>query len=182
MPISIQGNMSEDAVQDFSGFYEKWFDRVYNYARHRTGSGTRADEIVSDTFSRVYQSWASFDPKKGDRRTWLFSIAFRAVADHYRSEKRRFWISLGLISEPREPKGSPPEKMEASLEQKRLLTALDSLADQPREIVSLKFFSGMTNRAIGELLGLTESNVAVILFRSIRKMRENFPGLENDHE
>ena len=40
----------------------------------------------------------------------------------------------------------------------------------------------MTNRAIGELLGLTESNVAVILFRSIRKMRENFPGLENDHE
>lgn len=182
MPISIQGNMSEDAVQDFSGFYEEWFDRVYNYARHRTGSATRADEIVSDTFSRVYQSWARFDPGKGDRRTWLFSIAFRAVADHYRAEKRRSWFSLGLFPEPREPKGSPPEKIEASSDQKRLLAALEALPIQSREIIALKFFSGMTNRAIGGFLGLTESNVAVILFRSIRKMRETLPEMENDHE
>ena len=45
-------------------------------------------------------------------------------------------------------------------------------------MVSLRFFSGMTNRAIGDLLGLSESNVAVILFRSIRKLRKNFPALE----
>ena len=170
--------MSESTGQDFADFYEQWFDRVYNYARHRTGSGVRADEIVSDTFSRVLQSWSRFDPEKGDRRTWLFSIAFRAVADHYRSEKRGVWSPLEQLPNAREPGGGPPQEFENAQNQRNLSAALQRLEDQQREIVSLRFFGGLTNRAIARLLGLTESNVAVILFRSVRRMRKNFPGVE----
>ncbi|TPW19743.1 MAG: RNA polymerase sigma-70 factor, ECF subfamily, partial [Elusimicrobia bacterium] len=103
METAVVEMLSTDAGREFSAFYREWFDRVYNYARNRTGSVTRADEIVSDTFNRVLDSWEQFDPLKGDRRTWLFSIAFRAVADHYRSETRRKWMTLGLASEPKEP-------------------------------------------------------------------------------
>lgn len=170
--------MSETASLDFADFYEEWFDRVYNYARNRTGSPVRADEVVSDTFSRIFKSWARFDPAKADRRTWLFSIAFRAVADHYRGEKRRFWSPLELLAEPAEPGGGPAQEAEAAQDQKDLSTALAGLEDQQREIISLRFYAGMTNRAIAELLGLTESNVAVILFRSVRQMRKTFPGVE----
>jgi RNA polymerase sigma-70 factor (ECF subfamily) len=170
--------MIENSAQGFADFYEEWFPRVYNYARHRTGSATRADEIVSETFSRAFKSWPSFDPGKGDRRTWLFSIAFRAVADHNRSEQRRGWFGLESLfkSEPREP--GPERKLEQSQESDRISSALSGLSDEHREIVSLKFFGGMTNRAIARLLRLTESNVAVIIFRSVRLMRKSFPGVE----
>jgi RNA polymerase sigma factor (sigma-70 family) len=174
--------MSESADLDFAVFYEKWFDRVYNYARHRTGSVVRADEIVSDTFSRAMKSWSRFDPSKGGRQTWLFSIAFRAVADHYRAEKRGVWSPLDSVPEAREGGGGPPQELEVKQEQRELAAVLQKLDDQPREIVSLRFFGGMTNRAIAELLGLSESNVAVILFRSIQRMRKNFPSVEADHE
>lgn len=174
--------MNASAGQDFAGFYEEWFDRVYNYARHRTGSGVRADEIVSDTFSRVLKSWSKFDASKADRRTWLFSIAFRAVADHYRAEKRGVWSPLDSIPEPRQPGGGPAQELEDKIQQLNVAEALQKLEDQPREIVSLRFYGGLTNRAIGELLGLSESNVAVILFRSVRRMRKNFPSVEADHE
>lgn len=170
--------MSENAGQDFADFYEQWFGRVYNYARHRTGSGVRADEIVSDTFSRVLQSWSRYDAGKGDRRTWLFSIAFRAVADHYRSEKRAVWSPLDHLPDPREAGGGPPQELESAQNQRDLEAALRRLEDQQREVVSLRFFAGMTNREISKLLSLTESNVAVILFRSVRQMRKNFPGVE----
>ncbi|MEK7857696.1 MAG: sigma-70 family RNA polymerase sigma factor [Elusimicrobiota bacterium] len=169
--------MSETSL-DFADFYEEWFGRVYNYARNRTGSPTRADEVVSDTFSRVFKSWSRFDPAKADRRTWLFSIAFRAVADHYRAEKRRFWSPLELLEEPKAPGGGPAQAAEAAQDQKDLAAALALLEDQQREIVSLRFYGGMTNRAIAGLMGLTESNVAVILFRSVRQMRRSFPGVE----
>lgn len=172
--------MRESAAQGFEAFYEHWFTRVYNYVRHRTGSAVRADEIVSDVFSRVLDAWSRFDPQKGDRRSWLFAIAFRAVADHYRSEKRRRWFGLGLLSSHEEKGARPAGKLEDADDQERLMIALDQLNDQQREIVSLKFFSQMTNRAIAKLLGLTESNVAVILYRSIRRMRRSFPG-EADH-
>ena len=159
-----------DSGREFSAFYREWFDRVYNYARNRTGSVTRADEIVSDTFNRVLDCWDSFDPFKGDRRTWLFSIAFRAVADHYRSETRRKWVTLGFASEPIEP--PPARGFEAAEEHRRLAAALQTLTPEHREIVSLKFYGGLTNRAIAKLMGLTEANVGVIVFRSVRRLRE----------
>lgn len=179
MAITALETMTENAGQEFSDFYAEWFARVYNYARHRTGSAVRADEIASDTFLRALGSWKSFDPLKGDRRTWLFSIAFRAVADHYRSETRRRWLTLGFAPEPVEP--PPFQGLEADEESRRLADALKTLGDQQREIVSLKFYGGMTNRAIALLLRLTEANVGVILFRSVRRLRETLPGGESGH-
>lgn len=169
--------MNQNAVAEFGRFYEEWFDRVYNYARSRTGSGTRADEIVSDVFTRVLDSWDRFDEKKGDRRVWLFSIAFRSIADHYRSEARRKWSPLELFAD-RKPEPGPAGGLEASDEQARLAAALAALDERAREAVALKFYGGLTNRAIAALLGLGESNVAVILFRSVRLMRKNLPGVE----
>ena len=170
--------MTENAAQGFADFYEEWFPKVYNYARHRTGSPTRADEIVSETFSRALKSWGSFDPEKGDRRTWLFSIAFRCVADHYRGETRRGWFGLDFLrgAEPREP--GPERELEASQETDSVLGAMKGLSDEHREVVSLRFFGGMSNRAIARLLRLSESNVAVIIFRSVRLMRKSFTGVE----
>lgn len=181
MTAKDDGSAAGNMKREFAAFYEQSFGRVYNYARHRTGSAARADEIVSDTFSRAFQGWGSFDERKGDRRTWLFSIAFRAVADHYRGEKRGVWASLDSVPDPRDPEAGPAQAAEQEDEKRHLTEALAALDDEPREIVSLKFFGGLTNRAIAALTGLTESNVAVILFRAVRRMRRNFPGVEADH-
>ena len=170
--------MTENAEPGFAEFYEEWFPKVYNYARHRTGSATRADEIVSETFSRALKSWPGFDPEKGDRRTWLFSIAFRAVADHYRAEKRRGWFSLDFLIGPLGKEEGPERRFEDLQESERLMSLLDGLKEEHREIISLKLFGGMTNRVIARLLGLSESNVAVILFRSVRLMRKSSAGVE----
>ncbi len=170
--------MSDKPTAEFAEFYTSWFDRVYNYARGRTGSAVRADEIAADTFERAFRAWGKFDANKGSRQTWLFTIAFRSVADHYRSEKPGVWTSLELTADPPDAARGPAKEAEASDEKRRLSDALKSLDDEAREIVSLKFFSGLTNRAIGDLLGLSESNVGVTLFRSIRKLRKNLPALE----
>lgn len=180
MAITALEPMAEDAQQEFSDFYREWFARVYNYARHRTGSATRADEIAADTFHRALDAWGGFDPLKGDRRTWLFAIAFRAVADHYRGETRRRWLSLGLAKEPQEP--PPAAGLEAQEEHRLLAEALQALEPAHREVVTLKFFGGLTNRVIARMTGLSESNVAVILFRSVRRLREKLPGGEKGHE
>jgi RNA polymerase sigma-70 factor, ECF subfamily len=169
--------MEQRTAAEFGSFYEQWFDRVYNFARARTGSGTRADEIASDVFARVLDSWDSYDPKKGQRSTWLFAIAFRSVADHFRSESRRKWSPLELFADRAQEPG-PAQAAERGDEESRLAAALAGLDERAREVVSLKFFSGLRNREIAKLAGLTESNVAVILFRSIRLLRKDFPGVE----
>lgn len=177
MATAITTIMGDSPSRDFEFFYQEHFDRVYNYARHRTGSASRADEITADTFHRALKSWEGFTLKKGGRRSWLFAIAFRATADHYRSQTRKKWMTLGLAPEPVEPQPVAPDE-----KQQRLFEVLAKLSDQQREIVSLKFYAGMKNRAIAEILDLTQSNVAVILFRSVRQMREDFSKMESGHE
>lgn len=176
MATMVAEAMGDSAARAFADFYEAWFAKVYNYARHRTGSAVRADEIVCDTFERAFKAWSRFDPAKGEASTWLFSIAFRCVADHYRSQKRSAIEDLPFEAPDRLP--GPAQELEAAQEQRALMAALAELPEEQREIVTLRFFGGMTNRDIGHLLGLSESNVAVILFRSVRRMRKSFPGSE----
>ncbi len=61
----------------------------------------------------------------------------------------------------------------------RLSVLLARLADRERELVALKYGAGLTNRVIAHLSGLTESNVGVILYRTIQTLRSEW---ENDHE
>ena len=53
-----------------------------------------------------------------------------------------------------------------------LLSALAELTDIERELIAMKFTLDMTNRDIAAGTGLGESNVGVILFRAMRKLRE----------
>ena len=52
-----------------------------------------------------------------------------------------------------------------------LRNALVLLSEREQEIIRLRFVAGLTNRAIGKTMGLREGNVAVILFRALRKLR-----------
>ena len=52
-----------------------------------------------------------------------------------------------------------------------LIEALGTLDERERDLIALKFSALVTNREIASLTGLTESNVGVILFRALRKLR-----------
>ena len=53
----------------------------------------------------------------------------------------------------------------------RLSVLLTQLEERDRELVALRYGAGLTNRAIARLTGLTESNVGVILHRTLNKLR-----------
>jgi len=163
--------MDEGQIAEFEKFYDGWFAKVYNYARHRTGSAAAADEIVSDVFTRVLEGWNRFDPAAGERGAWAFGIARNVVADRYRSWRRRAWEGLRALFDKPEPGPGPEEAAVRAEESRRLLRALSGLDDRARDIVCLRHHADMSNGAIAALLGITEGNVAVILFRSIRRLQ-----------
>ena len=52
-----------------------------------------------------------------------------------------------------------------------LLAAVARMSDRERDLIALKFAAGLTNRRIAKLTGLNESNVGVILYRAMRRLR-----------
>jgi len=103
---------------------------------------------------------------------WLFSIARHVITDWQRRQYLRQFLPWEAFGQ--QPSGEPgPEQAALESEERRQLhQALRQLSDRERDVLGLRFASEMTNREIAGLTGLSESNVAVILYRALRKLRQ----------
>ena len=59
---------------------------------------------------------------------------------------------------------------------------MSRLSHRERDLIGLKFAGGLTNRRIAALTGLSESNVGVILYRAVRRLRTELNVKERDYE
>ncbi|HAH06870.1 MAG TPA: RNA polymerase subunit sigma-24 [Elusimicrobia bacterium] len=158
-------------MHDFAEVYDRYFDRVYNYVRYRVEDDAAADDVASRVFEKALGRWETFDPSRGEVDAWLFAIARSAVMDHFRSKRWRSWLPLDLFPERASSEPASDAKLAEAESLDELSAALQGLDDRARDVLALKFEARMTNRAIAEQTGLGESHVAVLLFRSLKKLQ-----------
>jgi len=166
----------------FGALYDHYFPRIYSYIRYRVADATLADDLTATVFVRALAGLGRYETAAAPFAAWLFAIARNAVSDHLRAERRHRWLSLDVVREwiSLEP---PPESVALAGEMRdRLLAALARLPARERDLIGLKFAAGLTNRRIAELTGLTESNVGVIVYRAVRRLRTDLEPQEPAHD
>ena len=171
----------ETRPEAFTPIYRQYFSPVYNYARYRLGDAGAADDITAQTFERVLNRIGSFDPQRGTFEAWLFTIARNLVNDHLRRSQRRHWFSLDAIKERSSDQPGPEQQVIRKQQQAELLAAVARLDEHERDIIALKFASGFSNRDIAAMTGLSASNVGVILYRAVKKLKQTLVSKE-DHD
>jgi len=162
---------------DFDDLYHAELPRVYNFFRYRVGDNQLAEDLTAETFEKAWRNRERYRNDIAAFSTWLFTIARRVAQDYYRKHRHNE-IPLNEISNI-----SSNELTEDFFQQRddfaRLSVLLARLEDREQELVALKYGAELTNRAIAGLSGLSESNVGVILHRTIQALRSEW---ENDHE
>ncbi len=174
------------SAEDFEAIYQTELPRVYHFFCYRFGEGPLAEDLTAATFEKAWRGRKWFR-QQSSFSTWLFAIARRVAQDHYRKHRNRVEVSLEEAGDPvgsMQPGDLPgsailEEQVEKKADFAQLSLLLARLADRERELVALKYGAGLTNRAIARLTGLTESNVAVILHRTLQTLRSAW---EADHE
>ena len=161
---------------DFESVYRTELPRVYNFFRYRVGDDQLAEDLTAETFEKAWKHREHYRQDLASFSTWLFTIARRVAADHFR--KRRPSLPLEEASQLAGPQTLEEEAQERA-EFAHLSMLLARLAERERELVALKYGAGLTNRAIARISGLSESNVSTILYRLTRQLRAQ---LENHHE
>ncbi len=156
-------------VQAFAALYERFYARIYNYASFRCPDA--AEDLVSQVFFRLVQNLTKYQPDRAPFSAWLFAIARNEVNQHLRQERLRLWLPLDTRPELHTRQPGPEDQVVLGQELEELQRALTVLEPRERDLVGLKFAAHLTNRQIAALSGLTESNVGVILYRAIRKLR-----------
>jgi RNA polymerase sigma-70 factor (ECF subfamily) len=148
--------------------FERYYPAVFRYFRYRGADSETANDLASSTFEQALRNLSRYDPRKAQIQTWLFTIAHNLGINHWKAEKQTAPLDDDLpISDD-----LPLEQSLMLLEDKeQVMQALQFLDLRAREILALKFGGLLTNRQIAGLTNLTESNVGVILYRSLMKLR-----------
>jgi RNA polymerase sigma factor (sigma-70 family) len=178
--LSAIEKVSRITAEAFSDLYEEYLPKVFKYISYRISNKFLAEDITAAVFEKALTKYDTYNSQKAAVSTWIFTIAKNTLIDHYREADHEKTIDLDeALDLPQESK--TPEQIAIDEEQWTVLKkCMVKLAPNEREIISLKFSSQMTNRQIADTLGLTDSNVGVILYRAIRRLRDDFQSWQNE--
>lgn len=158
----------------FAKIYEVHFKRVYNYISYRINNHMDTEDLVSLVFSKVIEKYGSFNPERAALSTWIISIARNTVSDYFRTKQKETLVELDSM-EPFLTSREVPDDMLIKNEQNlTLVRALDTLTARERNMIALKYGAELSNKEIAQVMELSESNVGVIMFRSLQKLRVYF--------
>lgn len=153
-----------------------WFDAhgtaVYNYFRFHVPLPDVAEDLTAETFLKVVRAAGRFDPDKGSAKTWILAVARNVLADWRRRARLRQYVSLDSMHDLAHDAPSPEERLLKEEEVGRLLDAVATLAYADRELIGLRYGSGLDTMEMAQTLGISEGSVRTRLWRALARLRK----------
>ncbi|WP_312148556.1 sigma-70 family RNA polymerase sigma factor [Paenibacillus odorifer] len=169
----MNNERSREAImskEEFTRMYDTYYQRVYKYICYRINNHHAAEDICSQVFETVMCKYYSFSQEKSNFEVWLFAIVRNAVTDYFRAQKKRSYTSLDSLLELIFPKPSPEELAIREDNNQALFKALSKLREKERNIIAMKYGAGLKNSEIAQIMGVSESNIGVLVYRSLKKL------------
>lgn len=154
--------------QAFARLYGCYGEPVYRYCLGRLRSHEAAEDAAAQVFAKALAGLPDYRGDEGDFRSWLFTIAYRTIADHFRTDRADCPLeeAADLVD------GAPSvEDLIVAAEERRSVDALLARlpADQ-RRVVELRI-AGLTGGEIAAVLGRSPAAVKMLQFRAVTALR-----------
>lgn len=159
---------------------ERYQNDVFRFCLHYLGDMESAREIAQETFLRIYTARERFDSTRVFR-PWMLCIARNMCLNVLKRKKLVPMESLeqmeigenGTLRTSVSAATEHPIEGILSDERKRmLLSIVNTLPPDSREVVMMRYFEQMSSREIAEVLETTEGAVRTRLHRALNHLRE----------
>lgn len=153
----------------FAEIYDHFFDKIYRYVFFRVRP-EYVDDIVENIFIKCWVNLEKYEKRDVSFGAWLFRIAHNSVIDHRRAHRQILPIDPRI--EDDSDHAAPKKKTEQALLAEKVRDAVSQLREPYRQVVTLKFLIGLSNKEVAEIMGEREGNVRVIQFRALKELKE----------
>ncbi len=134
----------------FEQLYRRYARSVFGLALRRLGDRGRAEDAVQEAFASVWRSARTYRPERGPGAPWLYAVARNAIVD--RARVRREVPSE--LPEEASAEAGPAEHAESGWVRWRVHRALEELPEREREVVTLAYWSGLSQSEVAGRLGI----------------------------
>jgi RNA polymerase sigma-70 factor (ECF subfamily) len=169
--IEAVGLRDEGAL---AALYTATLPRVYGLVLKIVRTAALAEEVVEDTFFQVWRQALRFDPKRGAPMAWLLGMARSRAIDTLRREAR--FRHQVLDAEPGsdllDPTPAADDLLAVARGHAELQRALMLLNAQPRQLVALAFFRGLSHEEIAQHTRLPLGTVKSQIRRALAVLRQ----------
>ncbi len=159
-------DIAKGSMEALHTLYEKTHKSVYAFALSITKNTHDAEDILQDTFLKIYQKAADYT-SYDKPMAWIFTIARNFALMKFRDRKKE--DSMEEVSDMPEAIFSFVEDVSERIV---LETAVNKLDENERTILLLHAVSGLKNREIAELLDMPINTVLSKYNRTIKKMQK----------
>jgi len=167
-------------VRETRSSLEQRFERILDEHGAAISRLAYSYEIVSGIREELVQEialaiWKALPHFRGEcsERTFIFRIAHNRGLTHLRGRRapQQSLDDLEEADEPLDPHPRPDEQLAQINQRERLASAVQSLPVAYKQMIVL-MLEGLSHAEIGEVLGITENNVAVRLTRARKALKE----------
>jgi len=157
-------------LDEFAERYKRFLPRVFAYVYGRVQSVPLAEDLVAEVFERAFVKADSLRHEEAFS-TWLFTIARNVVTSYGRRRGREPVVDPDILYAISPSSVSVEQDVVLREDVASLLECLRKLPQREQDIIALKFDAGLSSGQIARIVGLSEANVRVILFRTLRRLR-----------
>jgi RNA polymerase sigma-70 factor (ECF subfamily) len=145
-------------VEALDVLYQRYHRELYALAYSIVSDHQLAEDLIQETFVRVWRHAASYSPQAGSVRGWLFAILRHYAIDYLRKQRQRSTpreVPLGEIEcDDRLALEDTWEEVWRREERAQLCRAMARLSEKQRMVIELAYFQGYTHVEIAAASGL----------------------------
>jgi RNA polymerase sigma-70 factor (ECF subfamily) len=152
--------------------YDVHINQVYRYSLARLGNVQDAEDVVSEIFYKMLNGLPNYQWRKVPFAAWLMRIAHNEVVSFTRRNGRRANdTELPDDILDRGHHNDPAESAERQLALEDLRKAVELLPEAQREVIILRFASGLSVADTAKALGKQENNVKVLQHKGMQRLQ-----------
>jgi RNA polymerase sigma-70 factor, ECF subfamily len=153
-----------------ASLFEEHYDRIARYIYVRIGDRAEAEDLASDVFVKALESLGKYQERGIPMQAWLYKIAHNLVVDHLRKTTKYKLLPIEEVEIKDD--ADPVNAAEINIEMVRVKIAMQELTESQREVLQLRFFSGLTSQEVSLILNKSDGAVREMQSAALEKLRQ----------
>ncbi|MBT4413957.1 MAG: sigma-70 family RNA polymerase sigma factor [Polaribacter sp.] len=155
----------------FSQLLDIYQERLYWHIRKIVVTHENADDVLQNTFIRIYKSIQNFQ-EKSSLHTWMYRIAYNESIRFLDKNKKKDYDNIDDISESNLEVLFEDEYFDGDEIQKKLTKIISKFSVKQKRVFQMKYFDDLSFRKISEILEVSESTLKSTYYAAVKIIEE----------
>lgn len=160
-------------AQALAELYDRYGRLTYSVILRVVRDAATAEDLVQETFLRVWNRAQGLDQERGSVGPWLLAVARNRAIDYLRSTagRERNTLDLEDTDHPALYRDIEPEILRSD-KTRRVKAAMDKLSPNQRQVMELAYFEGLSQTEMAERMGQPLGTVKTWVRTALQSLRD----------